>query len=234
MMKNPWALCLIISLLSLFAFYLYSSQVRKGFMKGFDFAVTVKIQERIDKSSKLRLSAIVGDVMEGSTFFASPEFSLVVVGLLTIIAIYDWKQKKIRWASVGIPFFFGLLVLSEIYGKNVVHHPSPPFFMIKNPTTIFPKYYINESFSYPSGHVARAVFMSLTLYFLLVPQYMVFTEIKRKLLAIVPLTAYVALVSISRIYLGHHWLSDVIGGGLLGLGFGLLTLALNSLIIDKQ
>jgi undecaprenyl-diphosphatase len=203
-------------------------------MKSLDFAATVKIQERIDKSGKLRLAAIVGEVMEGSTFFASPMFSVIVIVFISLVSFYDWKRKKIRWVSLSIPFFFGLLILGEIYGKNVVHQPSPPIIMIKNPTTMFPKYYINESFSYPSGHSARAVFISLITYFLLVHQNNFTSESKRKLGTFVVLLGYVMLVSISRIYLGHHWLSDVLGGSLLGLGFGLLTLAVNSLIIDKQ
>ncbi len=215
-------------------FYGFSREVNRGFLKQTDFAVTVKIQEKIDKSSKLRLVELVGNIMEGSTFLASPEFSVISIVFLFFLSLYNWKQKKFNLLSLSIPICFALLIAGEVYGKTVVHHPAPPFFMIKNPTTIFPKYYINESFSYPSGHVARSIFISVVVYLIFALQYTVVFGRFRKFALLIVLVAYIFLVSVSRIYLGHHWLSDVFGGALLGLGFGLLTLAVNSLIIDRQ
>ena len=209
----------ILGSVLLLMFYLFSREVKGGFLKKVDFDTTVKVQERIDTSSRLRLASIVGDVMEGTTFFASPEVSVGAIILLTLFAF-----SKIKLRAFVIPILFGLLVMGEIYGKNVVHHPSPPFFMIKNPSTIFPKYYINNDFSYPSGHASRAVFMS----------FLIWLFIQRKMWLGIMLAIYVFAVSISRIYLGHHWLSDILGGALLGGGLGLLTAGLISPIIDKQ
>lgn len=216
----------IISLIFLIAFTLFSWGIKHGALRSADFAFTVKVQDTIDGSARLRIAAFVGEVMEGSTFFASPEFSVVIVLLLTGWAAYDWKKKKFRWQAIFIPLAFTLLIGAELYGKSVVHHPAPPFFMIKNPTTIFPKYYINEQFSYPSGHAARAVFMGLvtTLVFMIHPQW--FIRRRHKIIWTLGIGMYIGLVALSRIYLGHHWLSDIIGGVFLGSGFGFAVFSL--------
>lgn len=226
--KNARLVLLVSGLLSLLLFAGFSKYVKGGGLTLIDFATTVKIQERIDKSSRLRLASFVGDVMEGSTFFASPEVSIVIVLALTVWAGIDWRKKRIRWQAAIIPLTFFFLVLGEIYGKSVVHHPSPPFFMIKNPTSMFPKDYINEQFSYPSGHVARAVFMAIIAFFLFSTIYNLRSMIQIKKTWVVGglLGAYVALVAISRIYLGHHWLSDILGGGMLGVGMSLLAISI--------
>jgi membrane-associated phospholipid phosphatase len=194
----------------LFLFGLLSKYEDRSFMRNVDFAVTVKVQERIDNSLHLRLKSFVDSVMEGATFFAAPGFSTVVVLLCTGVLFYDRKTKKVRWKALVIPLAFLCVVAGEILGKSIVHHPSPPFSMIKHTTSIFPANYINEQYSYPSGHAARAVFLAIIAFSL---QLLAFR--KRSLMGIT-LGLYVLLVCISRIYLGHHWFSDVLGGIFLG------------------
>ena len=214
---------LVLGIVALLIFTLFSWSIKRGAFRNVDFAFTVKLQEAIDTSPRLRLSRFVGEVMEGSTFFASPEVSVIAVVIITGIALYDFRKKKIRWITLIIPLLFFFLVMGEIYGKSVVHHPAPPFFMIKNPTTIFPKYYINEQFSYPSGHASRAVFLAFSAFCLL--SYVLHRG-KKGILILCIGVIYILLVSISRIYLGHHWLSDVIGGWFLGSSVGFLVLSI--------
>lgn len=210
-----------LGILFIFFFTLFSLYVKLGGMKQSDFAITIKIQERIDNSSRLRLARFTGEIMEGATFFASPMVATIAIVILTFLTAI--KLKKWRWVVLAIPMLFVLMTLAEIYGKSVVHHPAPPFFLLKNPTTIFPKYYVQEDYSYPSGHAARAIFLAITTYsyVLLLPSF--FRKRKVKILTTIGVMSYVGLISVSRIYLGHHWASDVIAGLLLGSGSGLLT-----------
>lgn len=204
----------LLGIALLLSFTIFSRDVKRGDMKEMDFAVTVKVQERIDNSSRLRLTRLTGEIMEGATFLASPIISIIAVIIITFITFI--KRKEFRAAALIILLVFGLMTFAEIYGKSVVHHPAPPFFLLKNPTTIFPKYQVLENFSYPSGHAARAMFLAILLFF----------TIKKYVWVMVSLVLFVILISISKIYLGHHWLSDVIGGLILGSASGLLTIPL--------
>jgi membrane-associated phospholipid phosphatase len=196
-----------VSVILLIAFYFFSREVKHGFLKQVDFDTTVRLQDRMPKR--------FDEMWEDVAFLVTPIPSVCFIGLLTLVAI---RKRGIR--ALLIPLLFSLLIAGEMYGKSVVHHPAPPFFMIKNPTTIFPKYYINEAFSYPSGHTARAVFIGC-----LVSGVMYHVSRKRKalLLTIAISIVYILLVALGRIYLGHHWLSDILGGGLLGGGLGLIV-----------
>jgi membrane-associated phospholipid phosphatase len=202
-------------LLLLFSFYLFSRQIKRGFLKQTDFNITVKIQDKVPHR--------LDEFWEDMAFFVTPIPSVFLLGLLTLAALIDFKNRKIRFKALVIPLLFGLMIGGEIYGKNVVHHPAPPFFMIKNPTTIFPTHYINEQFSYPSGHTARAVFLGMIFLSVLRTHLAFFTRKKGLLVGAVGITAYIVVVALGRIYLGHHCLSDIIGGALLSIGFGLLS-----------
>lgn len=202
-------------------FYFFSREVKHGFLKQTDFNVTVRLQNHIPKR--------FDEIWEDLAILVTPAPSIFIVGLLTIAA---FANKKIRLRALIIPIVFGVLVMGELYGKSVVHHPAPPFFMIKNPTTVFPQFYVNEQYSYPSGHTARAMFLVLALWSLTIQQFDN-AAMRKRLFVGLGLGVYVGLVAMGRIYLGHHWLSDVIGGGLLGSGLGLLTMAIISPILDK-
>ena len=76
----------------------------------------------------------------------------------------------------------------------------------------------NEAFSFPSGHVTVSTVVLGFLAFLLTRG----AGTGRRLAIVATAGVYVALVAFSRLYLGAHWFSDVLGG----MSFGLAWVAL--------
>lgn len=83
-------------------------------------------------------------------------------------------------------------------------------------------------FSFPSGHVASYVtFYGLLFFF----AYALFKRSWWRTAALVLLGLPISLVGVSRIYLGHHWASDVAGGYALGLAYLLILIEVDRLLI---
>lgn len=206
----------MIAAVLLLGFMLFSREVKHGYLKSTDFDVTVKIQNK--------LSARYDQIMDDGAILIDPIVSSIIVLGLTGWTFMNVKGKR-KIFAVSIPLAFMLLTLIEIYGKNFVPHPGPPFFMIKQPTTIFPQFHVVQPYSYPSGHAARATFIGILVSGVM---YRVSRKVsdRKRFWMLGAIAGYVIFIYVSRVYLGHHWLSDIIGGALLGGGFALFPLAL--------
>ena len=77
--------------------------------------------------------------------------------------------------------------------------------------------------SFPSGHVANAATIAVVLG-VIVPRVWVW----------VAGAAYTVLMALSRTYLGAHWLTDTIGGALVGAGVALLLWAVFALPLERE
>ena len=200
----------------LFSFMLFSREVKRGFLKSTDFNVTVKLQDKI--------SPRFDQVMDDGAILIDPIVSSVIVLGLTGWVFVKTRGKRKLFAVI-IPVAFVVLTLVEVYGKNFIPHPGPPFFMIKQPATIFPQFHVVQPYSYPSGHAARATFIGIIFLSLVTGHVLQKSErLGMRRWMIGGIVGYVVFIYMSRIYLGHHWLSDIIGGALLGGGFALFTI----------
>jgi membrane-associated phospholipid phosphatase len=136
----------------------------------------------------------------------------VVVGALVIVAAVVLKR------SIA-PFVAFSAIYSGIYnGVNVlIQRPRP--------TGLPHSTHHLVGFSFPSGHVAFLVWLGALAILLLGP------KLPKRLFS--PSVAIVGLLvllgSLSRIYVGAHWPSDVLGGLLVGLGWMALTLSIGRL-----
>ena len=135
--------------------------------------------------------------LPGKTVFAG-------ASILAVAALFWWKRYH-REA------FFTLVVggadLLSLVIKHLVNRPGPGQLLNPNIRQV-------PEATFPSSHVVHYVmFFGLLTYFM-----MVFDKLPGKLRAVVSLISIVLIIAIpfSRVLLGAHWLSDVVGGLLLG------------------
>ncbi len=183
--------------------------VRQGAFNGLDLGITLGLQ------------TVIGHLWDIPFSFLSLLGSSEVVFLL-IVALAGFvylKSSKIFW-SLGA--FFGIYVI-ELLGKFFIYHPGPPrIFFRYNLPFAFPSSYVQTNYSFPSGHVSRTFFLAVIALFFIYKLKM--PQRSRTLLIILVAIFCVAMI-VSRVYLGEHWFSDVVGGILLGSSFSTLALA---------
>lgn len=126
-----------------------------------------------------------------------------IIPLLIVAALYAFG---FHWESVASLFAAIFSALINVIVKDYIQRPRPGVNLVH-------VFRVLNSYSFPSGHVMFYVGFFGFLWFL------AFTLLKRswiRTLLLILLGIPIALVGMSRIYLGQHWASDVLGAYLLG------------------
>ena len=197
-----------LSFLILTIFTIYSYNVAKERFQQSDFDITVKIQDRMPKrfDDNFSILSLIGSL--------EVTFVFCLIGALLSILRFNWRSI-LAWLMI-IP-----ASLAEVFGKLVIYHPAPPLFFHRTSlATHLPSFYVHTEFSYPSGHMTRTIFIITLLVCIFFFSKLNFF-LKYSLIFSLLILGF--MMGLTRVSLGEHWLSDVLGGGLLGLGVGLFA-----------
>lgn len=196
-----------ISILLFFLFIFFSYFVAKEKFTQLDFDTTVRFQNHISRRLDLPFSII--------SLLGSVEVTGIIWAVLLIYSLL-----KRFWLTFLTMFLLPAALAIEVFGKVNLFHPGPPFLFYRGVLKFnFPSHYIHTDYSYPSGHVLRTTFLII----FLMTYFYIRHNIVKPILFQILMAGVLILMVVSRIYLGEHWSSDVIGGFLLGASLGIFT-----------
>lgn len=133
-------------------------------------------------------------------FLGGGWFARILVPVGTIVALVLARKP---WAAAYYALAVLLSVLAVQLLKAVFDRPRPEEILV-----------VSDLGSFPSGHVANAATMAVALGLIFRRTWIWYVG-----------ALYTLAMALSRTYLGAHWMSDTVGGLLLGAGIAVIVWA---------
>jgi membrane-associated phospholipid phosphatase len=151
----------------------------------------------------LHASPFLTRAMFAITFFGSTKAASLIAVPLGLYLIW---RRRFYWLAAVISSIGGGMLLNKLL-KYAFHRPRPFF---NDPLLKL------TSYSFPSGHTmtATVLYGVLAAYF-----FTTTTDCRRRVLIVFSAGFLILLVGLSRMYLGAHYLSDVLGAMAEGLAW---------------
>lgn len=200
----------IVTALSVAAAQVYDNVVDADGVAGIDRPV-------LDFAKTLR-SPWLDAVLTGFTEIAGP----VGMPIIASVAAFVLGVRRRSWTPVILIVAAGSgSLLMTVVGKNVLGRDRPPL------ADAVPPYEYSASF--PSGHTLNAVAVVGVI------AYLIYLRQNDHRLAVISAAALFALATgLDRIYLGHHWTTDVLGAWALGAAWLALVITAHQLYLTAR
>lgn len=177
-------------------FIVWSYLMIRGYFKVLDDKIYFKIKIKDFKT-------LIYKIM---TSFASTKF-FVILSLFLII----FFRNKLAFSIVFLLIFNGII------------NETVKMIFKRNRPNIINRLVVERGYSYPSGHTMSATcFYSFLILLVVLSEF----SILLKIFFVIFFVFLIIIIGFSRIYLGVHYFSDVIGGFLLGLFYVILYVQL--------
>lgn len=146
---------------------------------------------------------------------------MFAIGLPLTIALY-WRYRRL---SIWVLMVVAPLVSTSLASllKSYFAHPRPPLSDAVAP--------YETDFSLPSGHTTGSTVVAGMLAYLTV---WLARRAWVRVAAVIAASTWAVAMGISRLYLGHHWLTDVVFGWLLGLSWLTFLVLAHQLLLPAR
>lgn len=156
----------------------------------------------------------ITEIMKAITSVGEPTiFIFIVVGIAILWAIF----KKEIWRPLLLVGTVGVASVASKLVKSLTENIRPPQSMMIAP--------FENDFSFTSGHVTGITIFCLMIGYLICSRN---SSVKGFIFWAISTMLAVAAMAVSRLYMGHHWLTDTVGA----VGLCLVIFAF-AVVIDR-
>ncbi len=202
----------IALVLSFLASRVYESITESDGVAGLDRPI-------LDAAMRAR-SPFLDGLVTAYTHIAGP----IGMPIIAVVAIVVLSLVRKSWTPAILIAAAGIgSLLMTVAGKDIIDRSRPPL------ADAVPPYEYSPSF--PSGHTLNATVVAGVIAYLLVLRM---STRRARAITITVAGSFALTIGLSRVFLGHHWFTDVLAGWVLGLAWLSLVITAHRLYLTTR